>query len=105
MNKTIALKEYNKRGETPLDMTEFDLIEGMKSYSSDKISGAFASLTGRELGLKDVELLILIIELSAVLTPPVQIIRGEDFKWPPLGTPPHHPYRSTFGSSEILCKA
>lgn len=31
MNKTIALREFNKRASVKLDSAEFDMIEGMKS--------------------------------------------------------------------------
>ncbi len=87
MSKTIALQEYNKRASCPLDAAEFDLIEGMKSFGTERVAGAFAALTGRELELKDVELAILILDLLSALTPPVQYVNtgsGGVFNWPAI---------------------
>lgn len=97
----IALKEYNKRASVQLNSEEVTLIEGMKSFSPAKISEAFSMLVGRKIPLKDVELLILIIDLTAALTPPMQIVRtggeGSPFNWPSA------PYRSTFGGGDVMC--
>lgn len=105
MNKTIALREYNKRGESPLDSVEFDLIESMKTYSEEKIHGAFIALTGREISVEDIKLAILIIELSVALTPSTTLIRDSGpspFNWPPLSER-QIPYRQTFGGGEVMC--
>lgn len=105
MNKTIALREYNKRGESPLDSAEFDLIESMKLFSEEKIHGAFIALTGREISVEDIKLAILIIELSEALTPPTTLIRDSGpspFNWPPLNER-QIPYRQTFGGGEVMC--
>ena len=87
MNKTIALKEFNKRASVQLDAKEFDLIEGMKSFDEEKVMNAFIALTGREIGQEDIKLAILIIELSAALTPPAMLIRD-----PQLGGSPSLPW-------------
>lgn len=108
MNKTIALREYNKRGESPLDSAEFDLIESMKLFSEEKIHGTFMALTGREISVEDIKLAILIIELSEALTPPTTLIRDprpgdSPFNWPVM-TNPVQPYRQTFGDG-VVCRS
>lgn len=107
MNKTIALREYNKRGESPLDSAEFDLIESMKLFSEEKIHRAFMALTGREISVEDIKLAILIIELSEALTPPTTLIRDprpgdSPFNWPVMTNPA--PYRQTFGDG-VVCRS
>ena len=108
MNKTIALVEFNKRASVKLDAKEFDLIEGMKSFDEEKVLNAFIALTGREIGQEDIKLAILIIELSAALTPPAMLIRDPNLggspsiPWPPLNER-QIPYRQTFGGGEVMC--
>lgn len=107
MGTTIALSEYNKRGNAKLDVKEFALLENMKAFGPEKISGAFAALTGREIGLEDVKLAVLILDLTAALTPPAQIMRiggggspsDSPFNWP--RNP--YPYTATLGSGDIRC--
>jgi hypothetical protein len=106
MNKTIALREFNKRASVKLDAAEFDLIEGMKSFDKEKVLGAFIALTSREITVADIELAILIIELSEALTPPATLIRdprigGSPSIWPVMTNPA--PYRQTFGDG-IVCR-
>ncbi len=105
MNKTIALREFNKRASVKLDSKEFDLIEGMKSFDKEKVMNAFIALTGREISVEDIKLAILIIELSVALTPPTTLIRDSGpspFNWPPLNER-QIPYRQTFGGGEVMC--
>lgn len=105
MNKTIALREFNKRASVKLDSKEFDLIEGMKSFDKEKVMNAFIALTGREISVEDIKLAILIIELSEALTPPTTLIRDSGpspFNWPPLNER-QTPYRQTFGGGEVMC--
>lgn len=108
MNKTIALREFNKRASVKLDAKEFDLIEGMKSFEKEKVLGAFIALTGREITVEDIKLAILIIELSEALTPPTTLIRDprpgdSPFNWPVM-TNPVQPYRQTFGDG-VVCRS
>lgn len=105
MNKTIALVEFNKRASVQLDAKEFDLIEGMKSFDEEKVLNAFIALTGREITADDVKLAILILDLSAALTPPATLIRdpglgGSPFNWPK--TNETIPYRQTYGG-DVMC--
>lgn len=99
MNKTIALREFNKRSETDLDAVEFSLIESMKLYDKGRVHEAFTALTGREISKEDVALAILIIELSEALIPPTTLIRDSGpspFNWPPLNERPlSKPWTST----------
>lgn len=108
MNKTIALREFNKRASVTLDAKEFDLIEGMKSFDKEKVLGAFIALTSREITVADVELAILIIELSEALTPPATLIRdpglgGSPFNWPVRTNETILPYRQTYGGGDVTC--
>ena len=104
MNKTIALVEFNKRASVQLNAKEFDLIEGMKSFDEEKVLNAFIALTGREIGQEDIKLAILIIELSAALTPPAMLIRdpnlggSSSIPWP--RSP--QPYTQRYGDG-IMC--
>ena len=105
MNKTIALVEFNKRASVQLNAKEFDLIEGMKSFDEEKVLNAFIALTGREITADDVKLAILILDLSAALTPPATLIRdpnlgGSPFNWPK--TNETIPYRQTYGG-DVMC--
>jgi hypothetical protein len=105
MNKTIALNEFNKRASVQLNAKEFDLIEGMKSFDEEKVLNAFIALTGREITADDIKLAILIIDLSAALTPPVTLIRdpslgGSPFNWPRSNETA--PYRQTYGGDVLL---
>ena len=108
MNKTIALREFNKRASVKLDSKEFDLIEGMKSFDKEKVMNAFIALTGREISVEDIKLAILIIELSEALTPPAVLIRdpqlggSPSLPWP---RSPIQPYTQRFGDGQIICKA
>lgn len=105
MNKTIALVEFNKRASVQLDAKEFDLIEGMKSFDEEKVLNAFIALTGREITADDVKLAILIIDLSAALTPPAVLIRdpqlggSPSLPWP---RSPIQPYTQRYGDG-IMC--
>lgn len=103
MNKMIALREFNKRASVMLNAKEFDLIEDMMSFDHDKIQEAFNALTGRDIGMLDIELAILIIELSEALTPPVLTVRDPQLGSSPSLPWPSSPYRQTYGSGEILC--
>lgn len=108
MNKTIALREFNKRASVKLDSKEFDLIEGMKSFDKEKVMNAFIALTGREIRQEDIELAILIIELSEALTPPMTLIRdpslgGSPFNWPKTNET-ITPYRQTYGGGDVICR-
>lgn len=107
MNKTIALAEYNKRADTVLNAKELDLFEGMKSFPPEKISEAFSLLSDRKLNLKDVKLLILILDLVEALTPPAMLIRdpgtSSPFNWPVRN--PVQPYRQTYDNGTIMCRA
>lgn len=100
MNKTIALREFNKRASVKLDSKEFDLIEGMKSFDKEKVMNAFIALTGREIGQEDIKLAILIIELSEALTPP--LIRDPQLGGSPSMPWPRSPYTQRFGDG-IMC--
>lgn len=107
MNKTIALNEFNKRASVKLDAKEFDLIEGMKSFDEEKVLNAFIALTGREITADDIKLAILILELSAALTPPATLIRdpglgGSPFNWPKTNET-ILPYRQTYGGGDVMC--
>lgn len=102
MNKTIALREFNKRASVKLDSKEFDLIEGMKLFSEEKIHGAFIALTGREISVEDIKLAILIIELSVALTPPAMLIRDPNLGGSPSIPWPRSPYTQRFGDG-IMC--
>lgn len=105
MNKTIALREFNKRASVTLDAVELDLIESMKLYDEEKVLGAFIALTGREITVEDVKLAILILELSEALTPPLLTIRDPQLGGSPsLPWPRNSPYTQRYGDS-IMCKA
>lgn len=71
MNKHVVLVQFNKRSKVKLINQDLDLIAGMKSYNPEKICSAFSMLSGKDLGLKDLELLLLIIDLAEALEPPV----------------------------------
>lgn len=104
MNKTIALREFNKRASVKLDSKEFDLIEGMKSFDKEKVMNAFIALTGREIGQEDIKLAILIIELSEALTPPTLMIRDPNLGGSPSIPWPRspQPYTQRYGDG-IMC--
>lgn len=108
MNKTIALRELNKRASVQLNAAEFDLIEGMKSFDEEKVLNAFIALTGREITADDIKLAILILDLSAALTPPATLIRdpglgGSPFNWPVRTNETILPYRQTYGGGDVMC--
>lgn len=110
MNKTIALREFNKRASVKLDSKEFDLIEGMKSFDKEKVMNAFIALTGREIEQGDIELALLIIELSEALTLPATLIRdpglgGSPFNWPVRTNETTLPYRQTYGGGDVMCNS
>lgn len=108
MNKTIALVEFNKRASVTLNEKEFDLIEDMMSFDKEKVQGAFITLTGREVTVADIDLAILIIELSKALTPPMLTIRdpqlggSPSLPWP--GRTPIQPYTQRW-DDKIICGA
>lgn len=87
MNKQVVLVQFNKRSTVNLLSKDLDVIIGMKGYSLEKVASAFSMLSGKDLGLKDLELLFLIIELAEALSPGLVMPRLE-----PFGTPtPRHP--------------
>ncbi len=102
MNHTVALSEYNKRAKVKLDAKKFALIETMMTFPVEKIQGAFIALTDREIGIEDINLATLIIDLAKALTPPSVIIRdngpSNPFQMPRIGD---SPYRSTFSGSNL----
>ena len=102
MNKTIALVEFNKRASVQLNASEFDLIEGMKSFDEEKVLNAFIALTGREITADDVKLAILILDLSAALTPPAVLIRDPQLGGSPSIPWPRSPYTQRYGDG-IMC--
>ena len=105
MNHTVALSEYNKRAKVKLDSKKFSLIETMMTFPAEKIQGAFAALTDYEIGIEDIKLAMLIIDLAKALTPPAVIIRdngpSNPFQMPRIGD---QPYRSTFGGSTLCVR-
>jgi len=109
MNKTIALKEFNKRASVVLNEKEFDLIEDMMAFDKEKVQGAFIALTGREVTVADIDLAILIIELSKALTPPVLTIRdpqlggSPSLPWP--NRSPITPYTQRWDDGKVICGA
>lgn len=109
MNKTIALRELNKRASVQLNAAEFDLIEGMKSFDEEKVLNAFIALTGREITADDIKLAILILDLSAALTPPAVLIRepqlggSPSLPWPTRINETTLPYRQTYGGGDVMC--
>lgn len=108
MNKTIALVEFNKRASVQLNAAEFDLIEGMKSFDEEKVLNAFIALTGREITADDIKLAILILDLSAALTPPAVLIREPQLGGSPglpwSGRTPIQPYTQRW-DDKIICGA
>lgn len=87
MNKQVVLMQFNKRSTANLTSKDLDVIVGMKGYSIEKVASAFSVLSGKDLGLKDLELLFLIIELAEALSPGLVMPRLE-----PFGNPtPRHP--------------
>lgn len=98
MNKNVVLVQFNKRSGTKLTSKDLDVIVGMKGYSTEKVASAFSMLSGKDLGLKDLELLFLIIELAEELTPPVLMPRTDPFT--PGRSSPGWPYPNT-----ITCDA
>jgi len=103
MNKTVALKEFNKRASVTLNEKEFDLIEDMMAFDKEKVMNAFIALTGREVTVADIDLAILIIELSKALTPPAMLIRDPQLGGSPSLPWPSSPYRTTFGGGDVMC--
>lgn len=103
MNHTVALSEYNKRAKVKLDPKKFALIETMMTFPAEKIQGAFIALTDCEIGIEDINLATLIIDLAKALAPPAVIIRdngpSNPFQMPRIGD---SPYRSTFSGSSAL---
>lgn len=98
MNKNVVLVQFNKRTKAGLIGSELDLIVGMKGYNPEKICSAFSLLSGKDLGLKDLELLLLIIDLEEALRPPSLNIPVVN-PWGPGGTgTPRWP-----GAGEIIC--
>ncbi len=95
MNKQLVLVQFNKRSTANLTSKDLDVIVGMKGYSMEKIASAFCMLSGKDLGLKDLELLFLIIDLAEALTPaPVITPRINPFGPGQTGTP-SWPYPGT----------
>jgi hypothetical protein len=86
MNKHAVIQQFNKRSNLVINAKELELIDSMKGFSSEKICSAFSTLTGRDMGLKDLELLLLIIELAEALTPMPMIRQVDPFN-PGTGTP------------------
>lgn len=105
MNLTVALSEYNKRAKVKLDSKKLSLIETMMTFPAEKIQGAFIALTDYEIGIEDVKLAMLIIDLAKALTTPAVILRdngpSNPFQMPRIGD---QPYRSTFGGSTLCVR-
>lgn len=93
MNKNVVLVQFNKRVKPGITGSELDLIVGMKDYSPEKICSAFSMLSGKDLGLKDVELLLLIIDLAKALEVNPVIPRSDPFG--PGRSSPGWPYPNT----------
>lgn len=97
MNKNVVLAQFNKRVKAELTGSELDLIVGMKDYSPEKICSAFSLLSGKDLGLKDVELLLLIIDLAKALEINTRITPRID-PFSPGSSSPGWPY-----SDKVMC--
>lgn len=94
MNRHAVIQQFNKRSNLVINAKELELIDSMKSFSPEKICSAFSTLTGRDMGLKDLELLLLIVELAEALTPmPMLTPRTDPFT--PGRSGPGWPYQNT----------
>lgn len=90
MSKTLALSEYNKRASQSLTLKELEVIEGMRSFPKEKIAAAFSTLCNKDVGLKDVELLLLILSLIDAMTPQLTLNKILPGNSSPVW--PRHPY-------------
>jgi len=69
MNNAVVLAQFNKRSVVQLSNADLNVIVSMKSFSPEKICSAFSVLTGKDLGLKDLDLLVMIMDIAEALTP------------------------------------